>query len=108
MSTSDSTPIPNENLQSIFNTIQSCIEQGNDTNLNKSLHAVAQGFKGIMEYMTTNDERLYDIRDDVAKLDVRFAKIEADIAEIKSWPIRIMKELETNIQSLNQQLSKKP
>jgi len=88
------------------------MEQGNDTNLNKSLHAVAQGFKRIMEYLTTNDKRLNDIRDDVAKLDVRFAKIEADIAEIKSWPIRFVKELEINlqknIQSLNQQLSKKP
>jgi len=99
-------------MESAFNTIQSCIEQGNDTNLNKSLHAVAQGFKGIMEYMTTNDERLNDIRDDVAKLDVRFAKIEADIADIKSWPIKIVKALETNIknniQSMNQLGSKKP
>jgi len=105
MSTSDSTPSPNEYLQSVFNTIQSCIEQGNDTNLNKSLHTVAQGFKGIVEHMTSNDERLNDIRDELAKLDVRFIKIEADIAEIKSWPIRILKALETNLQKAMQSMN---
>jgi len=118
MSTSDSTLSPNEKLGKACSYLQYSVKHGNDTKLNKSLNAVTNGFKGIMEYMTSNDQRLNDIqydvakirsdvdeirsdvdeiRSDVAKLDARFTKVETDVAEIKSLIIDQNKSLDMTI-----------
>jgi len=134
MSTSDSTLSPNENMESAFNTIQSCRKQITNKDMSRSLDAVVTVLKSIIKHMTSNDQRINDIKDDVAeikadvakldvrftkveedvaKLDVRFTKVEEDVAEIrsdvaeiksliiaqnKSFPITIMKTVETMAQ----------
>ena len=40
--------------------------------------------QSIMTIFTSNDKRLNVIGDDAAKLDIRFTKVEANVAEIKS------------------------
>jgi len=84
MSTSDSTLSPNENLQSVFNTIKSSVKQMTDQGMSRSFSSVATGLQTIMTIVTSNDKRLNVIGDDIAKLDVRFTKVEADVADVKA------------------------
>jgi len=84
MSTSDSTLSPNEKLGKACSYLQYSVKHSNDTKLNKSLNAVTNGFKGIMEYMTSNDQRLNDIQYDVAEIRSDVAEIRSDVAEIRS------------------------
>ena len=102
MSTSDSTLSLNENMESAFNTITSCRKQMANQGMSRSLDAVVTVLKSIIKHMTSNDQRINDIQDDVAEIRSDVANVKADVAEIKA----VVAEIRSDVTKLDTRFTK--